>query len=65
MITVGEKQIPWQAGMTLSQVLDAITEGHLYAVVRLNGRLVARPDFETTPVPDKAQVIPIPLIAGG
>jgi thiamine biosynthesis protein ThiS len=65
MITVGEQQIAWQSGMTLSQVLDAIAEGHNYAVVRLNGKLVAHPDFSTTQVPDNAHVMPIPMVAGG
>lgn len=65
MITVGEQQIAWRPGMTLGQVLEAIGEGHLYAVVRLNGKLVSRPDFNTTLVPDSAQVEPIPVIAGG
>lgn len=65
MITVGEEKIPWQAGMTVAQVLEALNDGHSYAVVRINGKLVSRPNFENTPVPDNAQIILIPMIAGG
>jgi sulfur carrier protein ThiS len=35
------------------------------AVVRLNGRLVSRPNFALTLVPDHAQVDLLPVIAGG
>lgn len=65
MITVGEQEIPWQAGMTVATLLDVIEDGHLYAVVKLDGRLISRPFFHTTAVADGARVTPIPMIAGG
>ncbi len=65
MITVGEEEIPWQEGMTVAQVLEELHEGHFYAVVRVNGKLISRPNFEKTPVPDQAEIILIPMIAGG
>ena len=65
MITVGQEKIPWKEGMTVAQVLEAIADGHKYAVVRVNGKLVSRPNFEKTPVPDHAEFIPVPMIAGG
>jgi len=65
MITVGEEKIPWQEGMTVAQVLEAMQDEHFYAVVRVNGKLVSRPNFEKTPVPDHAEIILIPMIAGG
>jgi thiamine biosynthesis protein ThiS len=65
MITVGEEKIPWKAGMTVAQVMEAIEDGHKYAVVRLNGKPVSRPNFDKTPVPDESEVIPIPMVAGG
>ena len=65
MITAGEKKIPWKSGMTVAQVMEAIEDGHKYAVVRLNGKPVSRPNFDKTPVPDHSEVIPIPMVAGG
>jgi thiamine biosynthesis protein ThiS len=65
MITVGEEEIPWQEGMTVAQVLEELQDGHFYAVVRVNGKIISRPNFEKTPVPDQAEIILIPMIAGG
>jgi thiamine biosynthesis protein ThiS len=65
MITVGEQKIPWQEGMTVATLLSQLKDGHGYAVVKLNGKLVSLPHFEATPVPDNATVIPVPMIAGG
>jgi thiamine biosynthesis protein ThiS len=65
MISVGEEKIPWHEGMTVAQVLEALRAENFYAVVRINGKLVSRPNFEKTPVPDNAEIILIPMIAGG
>ena len=65
MIKVGDHAMAWQPGLTLAQVLDTLEDGHTYAVVRLNGKLVSKPDFPKTPVPDGADIQPLPLIAGG
>ena len=65
MVYLGEQKITWQAGMTVATLLDSLEDGHIYAVVKLNGRLVSRPHFNATPVPDGARVTPIPMIAGG
>ena len=65
MITIGKEKISWEKGMTVAQVLETVEDGHKYAVVRVNGKLVSRPNFEKTPVPDRAEFIPVPMIAGG
>lgn len=65
MINVRDMEIPWQDGMTVAAVLSHLKDGHIYAVVKLDGRLVSRPHFKDTPVPDGARVTPIPMIAGG
>ena len=51
--------------MTLSALLAGLEDGHTIAVVKLNGKLVSRPQFDITVVPDGARVIPLPMIAGG
>ncbi len=65
MITVDDRHMEWQPGMTLAQLLASLEDGHIYAVVRLNGRLVSRPYFAVTEVPDEATIEPLPMIAGG
>ena len=65
MITVDGKQISWHQDMTLDQVVAALEESHIYAVVRLNGKPVCRPYFQKTIVARGDIVEPIPLIAGG
>ncbi len=65
MITVGEQQLAWHAGLTVADLLAELEDGHLYAVVKLDDKLVSRPHFNTVLVPDGARVTPIPMIAGG
>jgi len=65
MVYVHEQKIPWKQGMTVASLLEQLEDGHLYAVVKLDGRLVSRPFFNVTAVPDGARVTPIPMIAGG
>ena len=49
----------------MATLLAQLDDGHIYAVVKLDGKLVSRPHFDTTPVPDGARVTLIPMIAGG
>ena len=65
MITVGEQQIEWKPGITLDRLMAILEDGRLCMVVRLNGKLISRPNFAQTFVPDDAEVEPLPLIAGG
>jgi len=65
MIYFDEAEIPWHEGLTMADVIDQVADGQAYAVVKMNGRLVSRPRFEKTLVPDGARVVPIPMIAGG
>ncbi|MFZ0450994.1 MAG: sulfur carrier protein ThiS [Desulfatiglandaceae bacterium] len=65
MIRVGDKRFPWHEGMTVSILLEGLRDSDSYAVVRLNGRIVSRPNFAATPVPDESEVILIPMVAGG
>lgn len=66
MVRIGDRlEISWHAGMTVADVVDRVPEGRDCAAVRVNGRIVARPNFHRTPVPDGAQVHLVPMIAGG
>jgi sulfur carrier protein ThiS len=65
MVIVDEEELPWQEGLTVAALLAQFKDGHIYAVVKLDGKLVSRPHFNITPVPDGARVTLIPMIAGG
>jgi sulfur carrier protein ThiS len=65
MVKVKGKMIPWQEGMTVSDVLKALDDPNPYVVVRINETHISRPAFETYPVPDHSEVFPLPLITGG
>ncbi|MEN8760065.1 MAG: sulfur carrier protein ThiS [Desulfobacterales bacterium] len=65
MVTVDEQARDWQEGLTVALLLAQLDDGHMYAVVKLDGKLVSRPHFKTTPVPDGARVTLVPMIAGG
>jgi thiamine biosynthesis protein ThiS len=65
VIRIGDKRVPWHEGMTVTMLLADLKDADYFAVVRLNGRIVSRPHFATTPVPDHSEVIPIPMVAGG
>ena len=65
MITIDGKQVAWQPGMDVEQMLAYVEKPEQYAVIRLNDKLVSRPVFKDTQVPDNAEVVLIPMIAGG
>jgi thiamine biosynthesis protein ThiS len=65
MIRIGEEKRAWHPGLTVAEVLQDVENSHHVAVVRVNGKLVSRPNFATTLVPDQAEVILLPMIAGG
>ena len=65
MIIVDDQKIPWKQGMTITHLLEQLNDGHIYAVVRLNDKLISKPNFDKTLIPDQSIIILIPMIAGG
>jgi sulfur carrier protein ThiS len=65
MIKVGSKDLPWREGMTVADLLEDLGDPYPYAVVRINGMTVSKPDFVKTRLPDNSEVFLIPMIAGG
>jgi len=65
VITLEDKQLSWKSGMTVSHLLQEIADAHQYAVIRVNGKYVSRPSFDTYVIPDNAEIYLIPMIAGG
>ncbi|MCP4691877.1 MAG: sulfur carrier protein ThiS [Desulfobacterales bacterium] len=65
MIRVDKQKIPWKEGMTVSRLLGVLDDSGACVVVRIDGKVVCRPNFDKTPVPDESEVILVPMIAGG
>jgi thiamine biosynthesis protein ThiS len=65
MIQVDGEPFAWRVGLTLADLMAEIDPQQKTAVVRLGDRLVSRPNFAATPVPDGAEVRLIPMVAGG
>jgi len=65
MIIVGKKRVTWQEELTIAGVLAVLDDDYEYAVVRLNGKLISKPNFENTLVANHSEIVPIPMIAGG
>ena len=65
MILVDEKKMEWFHDMSVKDVLDRMEHTEFCAVIRLNGSLVSSPFFQTTRVPDNAEIHLLPLVAGG
>ena len=65
MVFMDDTPYDWQAGLTVADLLARLPDGDSYAVVKLDGKLVSRPFFAVTRVPDGARIVPVPMIAGG
>ena len=65
MVRVDDKEVPWRKGMTVADLLRELGDTYPYSVVRIGNRIISRPDFERTKIPDNSKVFLIPMIAGG
>jgi sulfur carrier protein len=65
MITVNGSPMEHREGMTVQDVLDARNYIFRMLAVSVNGEVVSRKDYKTTPVPDGADVQVIHMISGG
>jgi thiamine biosynthesis protein ThiS len=65
VISLDDDQMPWRDGMTVADLLELVADGHQYAVIKVNGRYVSRPEFKSYMIPDNAEIRLIPMIAGG
>jgi sulfur carrier protein len=66
MIRVNRQyDIEWRPGMTVQDLLDELKFTFRMIAVKVNGAVVLRADYATTPVPDGAQVEALHMISGG
>ena len=65
MIRVNGREYEWRRQMTVAELIEDLDDGFAYAVVRINGKYISKPDFEQSIIPDDSEVFFIPMIAGG
>lgn len=65
MILVEGRELDWQEGMTVADLLSELGDSYPYAVVRVSDRIISGPDFASARVPDNSEVHLIPLVVGG
>jgi thiamine biosynthesis protein ThiS len=66
MILVNDREkVPWQEGMTVSELLEACRYTSPQLAVFVDGEFVRPPRYDTYPVEDRANVRVLHLIAGG
>lgn len=66
MIRINDKwDVPWQAGMTVDDVLTVCKFTHHHIVISVNDTLVPPDEYATQPVVNGSQVWAIHVVAGG
>ncbi|MEF3694001.1 MAG: sulfur carrier protein ThiS [Candidatus Cloacimonadota bacterium] len=65
MITVNGNRIDWHEGMTIREILQVMRYSFKLLVIKVDGKLVKRDDYDSTTVPDEAEVLVIHLMSGG
>jgi thiamine biosynthesis protein ThiS len=66
MVRVNNRDvIAWKSGMTVSDVLKAMSYDYPLITITVNNTLVPREEYDTCPVPDNAEVIVFHLAHGG
>ena len=66
MLTINQRdKLPWHAGMTVREVLDAMGYDYVLITVAVNGEVVEQDDYESRTIPDDAEVTVFHLAHGG
>ena len=66
MIRVDGCEYAWSEGMSVLELVGRLPDStYEVVVVKLNDKLVNKPQFAGTLVPDGSEVRTVPLIAGG
>jgi len=64
-IKVNQETIDWEENLTIDRVLEIMNYTFKMIVVKVNGELVKKEDYNTKIIPEGAEVQIIHLIAGG
>lgn len=62
---VNGKPVKWVENETVTMLLKRIKYSFPLVVVKINGNIVSKEDFNTTYIPDQAQITIIDIISGG
>jgi thiamine biosynthesis protein ThiS len=65
MITAKGKQLEWHEQLTIRELLRTLGYKYSTLLIRVNGNIVGRREWDTFVVPDEAQVEVRPIVAGG
>ena len=65
VIHVNGKAVPWHGEMAVTTLIRTLREAYIYPVVRIDNKIISRPLFDQTAVPDGTRDFLIPLVAGG
>ncbi|MFO7866333.1 MAG: sulfur carrier protein ThiS [Candidatus Aminicenantes bacterium] len=65
MITVNNRPVVWEEGMTVTRLLEKMNYTFRLLVVKINGQLVKRKDYDRTEIPSGADVKVLHMVAGG
>ncbi len=65
MISVNGEPLKWFPDKTVRDVINERNYLFPLLIVRINGRLVSREDYDSTIIPDGAEVDIIHLMSGG
>jgi len=60
----GHKQL-WKEGLVVRDALTLMNYTFKMLVIKLNGELVKKEDYDSTPIPENADLKVIHLISGG
>jgi thiamine biosynthesis protein ThiS len=62
---VNEKQLPWREGLVVRDALTMMNYSFRMLVIKLNGELVKKDSYDSTAIPQDADLKVIHLISGG
>ena len=65
MIRVKGRDVAWHAGITISELLAEMNDPFPYAAALVNEQYVSRSEFDSTGIPDNAEIIFIAAVGGG
>ncbi|MDD2229414.1 MAG: sulfur carrier protein ThiS [Candidatus Cloacimonetes bacterium] len=65
IFTVNDHKLPWQEGLVIRDALTMMNYTFMMLVIKINGVLVKKGDYDTAPIPLNAEVQVIHLISGG
>lgn len=57
--------LPWKEGLVVRDALTLMNYTFKMLVIKLNGELVKKDDYDSTPIPENADLKVIHLISGG